>query len=384
MEAATAGQRMSADKPRLVFVGAFKPVLSDGTVGGQAIACLGLLDSRKAAGIHWHLIDTTQKSQPPPGFAARAYNAVGRIVRFLGTLLFQRCDGVLIFSAFEPLSLAEKGLMLHLSRLCRVKSTFCLRSEIYSLAKQGRFLRLLARVTVPYASQIVVQTDSAAAALRGQLRIRHDKIAVVANWVDTRQVTTREKAIKDDRAFVFMGWLEKFKGVFELIDAARLLVDRGLRFHLTICGGGTLERDLRERVTTFGLEGRVHIVGWVSGDDKWRLLADSEVLVLPSKSEGMPNFLLEGMAAGLAVVATRLPGAEAIVGNADVGTLVPLDDADALADAMEEMIRDGERVIALGGRARYLISEGHDLDTQAEKLIDLAISGASSGTVGAS
>ncbi len=108
--------------------------------------------------------------------------------------------------------------------------------------------------------------------------------------------------------FVFLAALTQAKGLADLLEAACLARDHGARFELLIAGPVTPAQQQRwdRQVRDGHLEGIVQFVGPVRGADKARFLAQADVLVHPSHSEGLPNTVLEGAAAGLPVIATTV------------------------------------------------------------------------------
>ena len=107
---------------------------------------------------------------------------------------------------------------------------------------------------------------------------------------------------------------------------------------------------MRERLAAdceaAGIADRVHFVGW--RPDVPELLAASDLLVLPSAWEGMPNVVLEAMASGLPVVASDVEGVRELLGAAGAEQTVPYADTQALAEAVVRLIHDRELAAAIG------------------------------------
>ncbi len=131
-----------------------------------------------------------------------------------------------------------------------------------------------------------------------------------------------------------LGRLHRNKAFDVLIDA----VARTERVHLWIAGDGPLRQALGEQVIARGLAGRVRFLGW--RDDIASLLATADMLVCPSRHEPLGNVVIEGWAAGIPVVAAASVGPAALIRDGESGLLVPVDDADALAGAMERLAED--------------------------------------------
>jgi starch synthase (maltosyl-transferring) len=152
---------------------------------------------------------------------------------------------------------------------------------------------------------------------------------------------------------LFVGRLHVQKGVADLLEAAVIVTSTRPDWHLVIVGRGPLEQALRVRADAIPeLAGRVHWLG--HREDVPSLMKAADVLVLPSHWEGMPNVVLEAMAAGLAVVATDVEGTVDLVTPSETGWLVPAGSPRRLAEALLEAARDPARTRGFGegGRAK--------------------------------
>jgi glycosyltransferase involved in cell wall biosynthesis len=150
--------------------------------------------------------------------------------------------------------------------------------------------------------------------------------------------------------------LEERKGHRFLLNAARVLKDRGRRIEYVFAGDGSQKAQLQRMVQTLGLREEVSFVGFVK--DVPKLLSSIDVLVLPSLYEGLGVAALEAMAAGKPVVATRVGGLAESVVDGETGFLVPSRDATALAEAIQKLVADPSMGRAMGqkGAARVLSS----------------------------
>lgn len=149
-----------------------------------------------------------------------------------------------------------------------------------------------------------------------------------------------------------VGRLEEEKNPLLLAEALRLLVDRDPRWRLIVCGEGPMEAALLERVGELGLEEHFSLRGYVPlHEGLMDVYRSSHALLHVSRTEGLPQVLLESFAAGLPVVATDVGGIAEAVG--DAALLMPPDDAGAIADRLTTVADDEET------RAR-LVRAGHD------------------------
>lgn len=348
---------------KIVFVGSFAPAASDGTVGGQMFACRSLLNSPLSEQVEWYLIDTTQRSLPPPNVVVRLYDAARRVSKLIGLLATRPVDGVLVFSSYRTASLAEKGLMCILSHGLGKRVVISFRSEVKA-QPVDRWLLWYKRWMVRSADVLICQSERAAQALVDLLGVRQDQIVVIPNWIDSAVYQRAGRTRSDVRQpvrFVYVGWLETFKGVFELLDAAHQLRQQGVSFRLVLCGSGSQQAALQARGAALGLGEQVAFRGWVDKEALVDEFADSDVFVLPSYSEGLPNALLEAMAAGLAVITTPVGGIPSVIDEPENGLLVPAQDAAALAQAMAKLAADPQRVQQMGSHNQARIRQQHDI-----------------------
>ena len=140
------------------------------------------------------------------------------------------------------------------------------------------------------------------------------------------------------------------KGHHDLLRAAALAVETAPRLRLWIAGEGPLRSDLEAESRALGLAGRVQFLGFRT--DIHPLLGAADFFCLATESEGLGSSILEAMAAGLPVVATRVGGVPEVVEDGRTGVLVPASDPAALARAMARMVGDGGLRREMGEKAR--------------------------------
>jgi glycosyltransferase involved in cell wall biosynthesis len=190
-------------------------------------------------------------------------------------------------------------------------------------------------------------------------------VAVVPNGIDcqpyrryNRQFAERGAPLK----LIYVGRLAQEKGLPETIDALALARGWGVAAQLVIAGSGPEEPRLRKRVRDAGLEADVVFAGPAYDDDKARLLAEADVLVLASYSEGLPYALLEGMAAGVVPIVTRVGGIPDVVGEGVHGCFVPPRDAEAIARAVAALAADRAALARMSAACRKRIASGYSID----------------------
>jgi colanic acid/amylovoran biosynthesis glycosyltransferase len=173
------------------------------------------------------------------------------------------------------------------------------------------------------------------------------------------------------------GRLVEKKGFALLLDACRLLADRGLRFECVIGGSGPLEASLRAQVERLGLGDRVSVTGQALQQERIiDFMHGGDVYVLPcvwaadGDVDGLPQMLMEAMACGLPAVSTRLVGIPDLIRDDATGVLVPPNDTAALADAIAGLMADPARSKRLADAGLRWVHERFDLSDCLEPLID--------------
>jgi glycosyltransferase involved in cell wall biosynthesis len=149
-----------------------------------------------------------------------------------------------------------------------------------------------------------------------------------------------------DRVVLSVARLHAQKGLEDLVAATALLRNEP-DMHVVVAGDGPEHARLRAAVDRAGLGGRFHLLG--NRDDVPALLSRADLFVLSSRFEGLPSGVIEAMAAGLPVVATRAGGVPELVDDGVTGWLAPVGQPLALADAVRGALRSD--LVAMGAAA---------------------------------
>ena len=196
--------------------------------------------------------------------------------------------------------------------------------------------------------------------LHDRFDVPGERIAVIPNAVTLAPPAPRDAAL---RARVLLGQraplvltvarLDAQKGVAYLLDAAAEVPDA----IFVIAGEGPERATLEARASALGIAHRVRFLG--HRRDVPPLLAIADLFVLPSLWEGLPLSVLEAMAAGVPVVATRIGGTDELVRDGETGTLAPPENGSALAEAIRAALYDRERALRMAAAARALVEREH-------------------------
>jgi glycosyltransferase involved in cell wall biosynthesis len=175
----------------------------------------------------------------------------------------------------------------------------------------------------------------------------------IHDGVSRRTVRSALGLPRDAQIVLYLGRLVSDKGVDWLLDAWREVASRDSRHRLLIVGDGP-DRDRLERLAAcLGISDTVRFAG--NQADVEPFLCAAEILVLPSRSEGMSNAVLEAMAHGLAVIATDVPGNRAVITAGLDGLLVPYGEPRRLCRCLLELLADPAVRTRLGTAARATV-----------------------------
>jgi glycosyltransferase involved in cell wall biosynthesis len=224
----------------------------------------------------------------------------------------------------------------------------------------GRSATRIALQRAAYAlAHVVVANSQAAVARLRQERVPARKVLLIANGIDVARMAARTHRASITRVIVVAN-LRPEKAHAVLIDAAPSLLQRHPHLRFSIVGDGQLRAALEQQAARLDVTHAFEFLG--HREDVPQLLADSDVFVLPSRSEACPNAVIEAMAAGLPVVACAVGGNLEVVRHGRTGYLVPPDDAAAMGDAIDLLVSDPARANAMGAEGRDLVCASYGYD----------------------
>lgn len=176
-------------------------------------------------------------------------------------------------------------------------------------------------------------------------------IPVVPNGVDLERFPAPDRAWVPPR-LLSVGRTAYQKGLDVAMMALGGLKD--LEWEWRVAGDGPQMPVLQAMIREQQLLGRVHLLGWQTAEQLRHEYAAANLFLFPSRHEGMPNAVLEAMASGLPVVATRIAGNEELVLDGETGMLVPVQDVDALRESLRQMLtaQGQRRQMGRAGRLR--------------------------------
>lgn len=183
-------------------------------------------------------------------------------------------------------------------------------------------------------------------------------------------------ASRETNRIISGGSLVEQKGLSYLVDAAALLRDRAPDFSIEIVGDGPLRDVLAQQIETLELSRHVFLVGSMPHEELMERMRTAAMVVVPSVEtrdglmDGIPNMLIESLALAVPVVSTQLSGIPELVVDGETGVLVEPGDADALAVALESLLRDPARGTRMGQAGRARVEKMFDLDRNVAALVE--------------
>jgi colanic acid/amylovoran biosynthesis glycosyltransferase len=223
---------------------------------------------------------------------------------------------------------------------------------------------------------VVSVSDYGADYLRSKFPFAANKIYRVYNGLNLDQFFPANSRSLPTRV-ISVGRLIPKKGYPELIEACSILRQQGFDFHCQIVGGGPEHLPLRQLIEARGLSNTIELSGPKSQTEIVELLAQSQIFVFPARQDetgdrdNLPTVLIEAMASGLPVVASRLAGIPEIISDQSNGILVAPDDPEALAGAIRSLLVDPQKGQRLGAAGLKVAREKFSLGDTVRELIEI-------------
>src|SRR6476620_2375846 len=207
---------------------------------------------------------------------------------------------------------------------------------------------------------VAAETDYSRDLLRQRCPNSAAKIHRVYNGIDLERFPPPRSANNHVPRIVSVGRLVPFKGFDDLIDACAELARHRIDFVCDIIGDGPLRETLQAKIEQLDLSSRVNLLGSLSQGAVLERLQAADIFALTSTTDVQgatdvfPTVILEAMASAQPVVSTRLAGIPELVVDGETGTLISAGDSTALAQALEQLLRDPDQRLRFGhaGRAR--------------------------------
>ena len=251
--------------------------------------------------------------------------------------------------------------------------------DIGDFARSGTAHAAAMRWMFTTADRVVALTAAMASELRA-LFGDQPRIEVLYNPVELEPLSAPPRPRTTSPTVLFLGEIGQRKGAFDLLAAARGVLDAAPSARFLLYGNGAVEQ-ARAEVQRMGLSHAITVPGWINGPERLEALRSAHLLVLPSYQEGLPMSILEAMGAGLPVVATPVGGVAEAVVDGETGALVRPGDINGLRDALLRLVGDPALRLRQGAAGRRRAEDLFDLDVITEQLRALWTAAARSARV---
>ncbi len=172
----------------------------------------------------------------------------------------------------------------------------------------------------------------------------------ILNGIDFSDAPPPRALSQAPRHLLFVGRLSVQKNPVFLIEALAQLPRRD--WHLTIVGDGPLLSAVRESIQTHGLAANVTLAGWLAASAVQQALSASDILLMPSLSEGLPVAAIEALKYGLAIVTSDIPGVRDVLENGVNGYTFPLGDSAVFAQRLNSLLSSEQKLVAMQRASR--------------------------------
>lgn len=263
-----------------------------------------------------------------------------------------------------PVPLVRDGIVILLARLLGRKVVIVFhgwKEYVLAFLIKHASARWLFRLVYKRAALTLVLSQRFKADLIA-LGFSPERIEVTTTMYEAETIMPAEDRSGKRPRFLFLGRISQLKGVDELIEAARILTERGDDCEFVMVGHGDREGVVEEyarRVERYGLKDRFRFTGRLTGQDKYRVYAECDVYVFPSWTEGCPTSVLEALGAGLFVISTDVGALADVICDGINGKIVGCRDHQDLAAALAwackniEDVRSRRPSIQSDAKARF-------------------------------
>jgi glycosyltransferase involved in cell wall biosynthesis len=256
----------------------------------------------------------------------------------------------------ERLSLLRKGAIMMTCRALGVPVVLHLHAAqlhhfYHSLPAP---LKRLTRWLFSLPASVVVLGSASRRFVMEELHVPGGRVEILNNGVPEPAQPREPSADGAPKRVLFLGNLSERKGVSDLLNALARPSVRDASLEVTLAGGGDVP-GYESKARQLGIDGFVRFEGWVGQEDVARLMARSDLLVLPSYDEGLPLVILEALANGVAVICTPVGEIPTVLKDGVNACFVNPGDVDGIAAALTKVLKDPELMQSLGrnGRALY-------------------------------
>lgn len=260
-------------------------------------------------------------------------------------------------------------LFVAISSLFLPKNIVFIFSEhsVYNRRRSSKFFKFIDRFTCSKYQKIVCVSEIVKKSLIEWLPKIASETIVIKNAVPVDKIRDKKESIYD---ILFVGRLERVKGLDVFFEAIKLLeIKHGRKLKVGVVGDGSIREELKTLTKNLGISDIVEFLG--IRKDINDLMQKSKIFVLPSRWEGLPMVIIEAMAFGLPVVATKVGGISEVIENGRDGILVESENPEELTDAVIKLLDDDKLRDFLSLNAYMKIKDEYSIEKYTENLLNL-------------
>lgn len=366
----------SHSKPRVLISGCLPP-----PIGGMATYYQTLLHSSLAENVAYEFVQTSTHERELSSSGRASFNnlrsAVQDCLRFIKAVRSFRPELAHIGTAFGLSFLKHAVCVLAAHWMgCRVLlHPHCSIAVLYT--DKSKYWRWFFRQVIRRTNGVLVLSQEW---LQLSSLVPGSRVYHLSNPVDTEaylpifEQRMTQPHFNNPINIFYLGYLGKAKGSFEIVDAAALIRSRGVEVCIDLVGSELTPGELtllQERVRAAGLEGVVRLNQPAFGAEKLEYLKRADIFIYPSYHEGVPMAVLEAMACGLPVIATRVGGLPDLVQDGANGILIDPRQPAQLADAICRLVQDASLCQSMGEKSRQFVSEKYSLQRHVSQLVHI-------------
>ena len=329
---------MQINNNRFILVGARPSGEDSQNPGGVLTLSLGLIDYSNTNGYEITIIDTYKSKFEYLPLWKHFKLGIDRVFKIFSLLKEKRYQGVIIFSG-SGIGYHERILMSFLCRIFKVRDLFVIVDGWFlEIQNSNPFKKMWIRLLlkVPYK---LAASGNRWNQFYQAMGVESQRILPVRYWLPQsfKIAEHPKKVVNRPIRFLFIGWMIKEKGIYEIIDAIRDLTNE-FKFSFHFIGGGTLFDEVTKIIHENNWSDNISAAGWVSSADFEKIVDSSDVFVLPSYAEGFPMSLIEAMSKGMPAICSDVGGISDSLHHGSNGYLIPPKEVPPLVEAMKAYI----------------------------------------------
>jgi glycosyltransferase involved in cell wall biosynthesis len=291
------------------------------------------------------------------------------LIKMMASLTLQKIDIVHIHGG-DIVSISRKLVYFRLARLFECKIIFHFHGA--SFLDQYSYAPELLRNGI---ARMFEKADLVICLSESWNRAVHDiapsaKVKVIFNSINLPALQKTEVKCGNTVQIVFLGLIGERKGVFDLLEVVKCLIDDNYKVNFSIAGNGDTERLISE-INRMNICEQVKYLGWINEQQRDALFRGADIFVLPSYAEGMPMSILEAMSYCLPIISTPVGGIPELVVDGETGFLVEPGDLQSLFEKITDLVTNKAKRDRFGQQGRRIIEQKYDINKNVNIIDDI-------------